>query len=110
MNADPSPFPPKPGPPPPDAPRRNPGFFGPVPRLEGPVMGAVRLGWNAVLSGVVGIMVGGVGSWFARSYIEAVTGPFGPTGDALLAIAGWIAGLGTAFVLFMAYYLDDKQG
>ena len=40
--------------------------------------GAVRLGWNAVLSGVVGIMVGGVGSWFARSYIEAVTGPFGP--------------------------------
>ena len=73
-------------------------------------MGAVRLGWNAVLSGVVGIMVGGVGSWFARSYIEAVTGPFGPTGDMLLAIAGWIAGLGTAFVLFMAYYLDDKQG
>ena len=110
MNADPSPFPPKPGPPPPDAPRRNPGLLRPVPRLKSPVMGAVRLGWNAVLSGVVGIMVGGVGSWFARSYIEAVTGPFGPTGDMLLAIAGWIAGLGTAFVLFMAYYLDDKQG
>jgi hypothetical protein len=109
MSDDPSPFPPKPGPPPPDAPR-NPGFFGPVPRLEGPVMGGIRLTWNLILSGTIGLIVGGVGSWFVRGFIEWVTGPFGRGGDIALSIVGWTAGLGTAFVLFMAYYLDDKEG
>lgn len=110
MTADPSPFPPKPGPPPPDAPRRNPGFFGPMPHLEGPLMNAIRLAWNAVLSAVIGIMVGGIGSWFARGFIEAAIGPLGRGGDLALGIAGWAAGLGTAFVLFVSYYLDDKEG
>jgi hypothetical protein len=109
MAADPSPFPPKPVPPP-DAPRRNPGFFGPMPRLEGRMMGGVRMGWNIVLSATIGIMIGGVGSWFARGFIEAMFGPMGRGGDLALGVVGWVAGLGAAFVLFASYYLDDKEG
>jgi hypothetical protein len=109
MVADPSPFPPKPAPPPQEAARANPGFFGPVPRLEGRVMGGIRLAWNVALSAVIGIMIGGVGSWFVRGFVEAVVGPLGRSGDLTLAIVGWIAGLGSAFVLFVSYYLDDKE-
>jgi hypothetical protein len=110
MVADPSPFPPKPAPPPLKEARANPGFFGPVPRLEGRFMGGVRLAWNLVLSAVIGIMVGGVGTWFVRGFIEAAIGPFGRGGDLALGIVGWIAGLAAAFVLFVSYYLDDKEG
>lgn len=110
MAETPSPFPPKPGPPPADAPKRPTGFFGPVPRLEGRLMGGVRLAWNATLSATIGIMVGGVGSWFARGFLEAAFGPLGRGGDLALAIAGWVAGLGTGFVLFVSYYLDDSEG
>ena len=104
----PSPFPPKPGPPP-HAPRHSKGFPGPIPRLEGPVAGAVRLGWNVVLSAVIGIMIGGLGSAMLHEVIETVTGPLSDVGQIALSIAGWIAGLGSAAVLFMAYYLDDSE-
>jgi hypothetical protein len=105
---NPSPFPPKPGPPP-HAPRLSKGFPGPVPRLEGPVAGAIRLVWNVILSAVIGIMIGGLGSAMLHEVIETVTGPLGGVTQTALSAAGWIAGLGSAAVLFMAYYLDDSE-
>ncbi|MEO8557464.1 MAG: hypothetical protein ABI439_00260 [Rhodospirillales bacterium] len=105
---NPSPFPPKPGPPI-EAPRHSKGFPGPVPRLEGRVAGAVRLAWNLVLSGAIGVMIGGVGSAMLHEVIETVSGPLGGTSQTVLSVVGWTAGIGSAFVLFMSYYLDDSQ-
>jgi hypothetical protein len=106
--ANPSPFPPKPGPPA-EGPRQSKGFPGPVPRLEGPVAGAVRLVWNLILSATLGLLIGGVGSAMLHEVIETVTGPLGGVTQTVLSVAGWAAGLGSAFVLFMSYYLDDSQ-
>jgi len=106
--SNPSPFPPKPGPPA-QAPRQSKGFPGPVPRLEGKAAGAVRMGWNLVLSGTLGLMIGGGGSALLHEVIETLSGPLGGFGQTALSIVGWAAGLGSAFVLFMSYYLDDSQ-
>ena len=105
---NPSPFPPKPGPPP-DVRRPSRGFPGPVPRLEGPVAGAVRLVWNLLLSSVLGILIGGFGSAMLHEFIQAVSGPLGGLAQTLVSTAGWVAGAGSALVLFLAYYLDDSE-
>lgn len=106
--SNPSPFPPKPGPPA-EVPRQSKGFPGPGPRLEGKAAGTVRLVWNLVLSGTLGIMIGGGGSAVLHEVIETLSGPLGGAGQTALSIVGWVAGLGSAFVLFMSYYLDDSQ-
>lgn len=85
------------------------GFPGPIPTIEGPVAGAIRMLWNLVLSGCLGIGIGAFGTDIARQFIEAITGPLGPLTSTILSVVGWIAGCGSAFVLFMAYYLDDKE-
>jgi len=106
--SNPSPFPPKPGPPA-EAPRQSKGFPGPIPRLEGPIASAVRTAWNLVLSATLGLMIGGGGSALLHEVIETLTGPLGDTTQIVLSVVGWVAGLGSAFVLFMSYYLDDSQ-
>lgn len=108
MSEPPSPFPPKPGPP--AEPKRYArGFPGPVPRLEGPIAGLTRLVWNFLLSAVLGIMIGALGSALLHEFIETVSGPLGGVAQTILSIVGWAAGLFSAFVLFMSYYLDDSQ-
>jgi hypothetical protein len=106
--SEPSPFPPKPGPP--AEPRRQSrGFPGPVPRLEGSVASLTRLVWNLLLSAVLGIMIGAFGTALLHQFIAAVSGPLGEWAQTVLSVVGWVAGLLSAFVLFMSYYLDDSQ-
>ncbi len=105
---NPSPFPPKPGPPP-EPKRFSRGFPGPVPRLEGRVAGTVRLVWNFALSATIGIMIGVFGTAILGEFVVAAIGPMGRFAYGALVAVGWIAGIVTAAILFMAYYLDDSE-
>jgi hypothetical protein len=58
---------------------------------------------------VIGIMIGAFGTAMLRQLIEALTGPMGGFSHGLLSVLGWVAGIGSAVVLFMAYYLDDSE-
>ncbi|MBL8673876.1 MAG: hypothetical protein IPK81_07990 [Rhodospirillales bacterium] len=84
-----------------------PKWWGPMPKLEGPVASVVRFVWNIAISCVIA----GIVALFAHAVaVEVVERFFGPPGPGLLrglSLGGWALGLGLAAVLALSYYLDD---
>lgn len=86
------------------------GPLGPPPSpIEGRVMSLVRGFWNAILSLIVGTMVGYSTHAFITSALETTVGNTSTGFRFSLGLAAWLVGGTVAFVMFVSYYLDDSD-
>lgn len=84
-----------------------PKWWGPAPKLEGPIAGVVRLAWNLAISLTIAGMIAILGGWIVGEALERFFGPLSAFGVLLQRVAWWIAFAIIAFIVAVSYYLDD---